>query len=114
MGGGCIGGGSDGGSMGGGSEDRRSEDRGYMGGGFALGTAWLAVAAHARALAAADCASGFMCLPDCSPALYGLFSAVCLQLGSPMCCTISVLSTLPFFLLPCFDPICAAVSGQDS
>ena len=71
------------GSVGGGS---------CIGRGSALGTARSA-AARARALVAADCASGFARLPDCSPAPYGSLSAARLRLGSPMCCAVSALST---------------------
>ncbi len=46
-------------------------------------------AVHARLLAVADCASGFACLPNCSSALYGLSSAACLWLGSPIVLLIS-------------------------
>ena len=114
---GGVGGGSVGrGCMGGGSEDGGSEDGGSMGGGSedggsALGTAQSAT--RARALAAADCASGLARLPDCSPAPYGSLSAACLRLGSLMCCAVSALSTLPFLVLR-FAPIRAAVSGQES
>jgi hypothetical protein len=99
MGRGSVGGGS----IGGGSD---------VGGGSALGTAHSA-AACARALAAENRASGFAYLPDCSLAPYGSLSAAHLQLGSPMCCTVSALSTLPF-LLPCFAPIHVVVFGQES
>jgi len=87
-----------------------------MGGGSALGTARSA-AARARALAAAERALGFACLPDCSLAPYRLLLAGCLWLGSPMCSAVSALSTLPFPwllpVLPCLTPICIVVSGQE-
>src|SRR5258707_9547492 len=71
-------------------------------------------AACAGILAEAEHASGFACLPDCSPAPYGLSSAVRLRFGSPMCWAISALLTLPLgHLLARFTPIHVAVSGQE-
>src|SRR5258707_4360268 len=69
-------------------------------------------AACARILAAAERALGFACLPDCSPAPYGLLAVVHLRFGSPICWAVSALLTLPC-LLTCFTPIRAAVSGQE-
>ncbi len=96
-------------SMGGGrgsGMDGRSVG-GSVGGSSALGTA------HARSLAAADRTSGFVRLPDCSPAPYGSLLVAHLRLGTLMCWAVRVLSTLPqgrFF--PWFSSIRAAVSGQ--
>ena len=78
--------------------------RGTLGAGCSL-------AARARALVAAECASGFAHLPNCSPAPYGSPSAAHLQFGSPMCWAVSALLTLPFSW--CFTPIHTAVSGQE-
>src|SRR5713226_5072487 len=68
--------------------------------------------ARAQVLVAAECASGFACLPDCSPAPYRSSAAACLRFGSPIYWAVSTLSTLPC-LLTCFTPIRAAVSGQE-
>src|SRR5258708_4324505 len=64
-----------------------------------------------RVLVAPECALGFACLPNCSPAPYGS-SVMHLRFSSPMCWAVSKLSTLPH-LLTCFTPIHAAVSGQE-
>ena len=101
-------------SEGGGSDVGRGRDAGRSRGGSALGTARSAAVVHARLLAAAERASGFVRLPDCSPVPYGLPLPARLRLGSPMCWAVRALSTLPrqrFF--PLFAPICAAVSGQE-
>ena len=110
MGGGRARGGSDAGVGMGGNVRTGS----CISGGSALGTARLA-AARARALAAADHALGFARLPDCFLAPYGSSLAAHLQLGSLICCTVSVLLTLPFpqFLLSRFTPIRMAISGQE-
>ena len=80
-----------------------------VGGGSALRT----IAVQARALAAAERASGFARFPDCSPAPYGSSSTARLRLGTLMCWAISELSTLPRWrFFPQFSPIRAVVSGQ--
>src|SRR5258707_11379827 len=101
---------------GGGRDVGRGSDlgRGSDAGGSALKAPHSSAAACARVLAAAEHASGFARLPDCSPAPYGSSLAARLRFGSLMCWAVSTLSTLPLgHLFTCFTPICVAVSGQE-
>src|SRR5229473_3320370 len=92
----------------------RDTGRGSDAGGSALKAPRSSAAMHARVLAAAEHASGFAHLPDCSPAPYGSSSAARLRFGSPMCWAVSALLTLPLgHLFTRFTPIRAAVSGQE-
>src|SRR5216684_102661 len=83
-------------------------------GGSALKVPHSSAAARARVLVVAECALGFACLPDYSPAPYGSSLVAGLQFGLPMCWAVSMLSTLPLgHLFTHFTPIRVAVSGQE-
>ena len=71
------------------------------------------IAASAWALAEAETVSSLVHFPKSSPAPYRS-SLECFHLSTPICSTVSTLSTLPWHFSPHLTSIQVAVGGQDS